>query len=237
MASRLLRVDSARFRVRDWQDSTDVAHVAPMTTAATLTPVALVELRNQLQDFGYQSVVTAAVATCERNRLMMDGFRVHSELVALSRELTGAAGATDPSLRDRRTQRARAGDLSGVLRVDATAFAPFWRIDAEGLREALTAARSSRYRVVRASEVLGYCVTGRAGTYGYLQRLAVAAAEQGQGHGAVLIADALRWLRHRRVRTVLVNTTPDNQRALALYFRYGFKVCPDKLAILHRTLQ
>ena len=71
---------------------------------------------------------------------------------------------------------------------------------------------------------------------GYLQRLAVAAHCQGLGLGTVLVSDALVWLRIRGARTVLVNTPPDNERALALYQRCGFHVEPDRLAVLHRHL-
>ena len=71
---------------------------------------------------------------------------------------------------------------------------------------------------------------------GYLQRLAVTTHCQGRGLGTLLVSDALAWLRRRGAQTALVNTPPDNERALALYQRCGFRIEPDRLAVLHRNL-
>ena len=71
---------------------------------------------------------------------------------------------------------------------------------------------------------------------GYLQRLAVTARSQGRGLGLLLVLDALNWLQRRGAQTARVNTQPDNERALALYQRCGFRVEPDRLAVLHRDL-
>ena len=71
---------------------------------------------------------------------------------------------------------------------------------------------------------------------GYLQRLAVATHSQGRGLGTMLVLDALTWLQRRGAQTALVNTPPDNERALALYQRCGFREEPDRLAVLHRDL-
>ena len=177
--------------------------------------------------------MTAAVAPLVRDRLVADDFSIRSELTALSRDL-----ATFPQLPHPggRTKRARRRDTDGVLRVDAGAFGSFWRLDADGLREARTATPLSRWRVIRNPEVTAYSITGRAGSMGYLQRLAVAAHCQGQGLGTVMVSDALAWLQRGRVRTALVNTPPDNERALSLYQRCGFRIEPDPLTVLHRDL-
>ena len=88
----------------------------------------------------------------------------------------------------------------------------------------------------RGLEVAAYCITGRAGSEGYLQRLAVSTRCQGQGLGTLLVSDALAWLRRGGARTALVNTPPDNERALDLYQRCGFRTQPQPLAVLHRDL-
>ena len=235
MALTPLSIGSARFRVGTWQGATDVAHLAIASAAATMAPWVLAALRGRLHDQGFQAVVTAAVAPRERDVLIGDGFNVRSELLTLSRDL----GTEVPKLVDPRgrTRRGRWRDLDLVLQVDAAAFAPFWRLDADGIHEARTATPFSRWRVNRGTEVQAYSITGRARSQGYLQRLAVAARSQGRGLGTLLVLDALMWLKRGGARTALVNTQPGNERALDLYQRCGFRIAPDRLAVLYRDLR
>ena len=228
-----LRIGSARFRVGSWQGQDEIAYLAPVTTAATLAPSVLAVLRDQLLHQGYRAAVTAAVAPLVRDRLMRDGFSIRSELTALRHDLETPFGIAHPP---GRTSRARRRDLDGVLLVDSGAFAPFWRLDAAALHEARSATPCSRWRVIRSPEVTAYGITGRAGSTGYLQRLAVASHCQGRGLGTMLVSDALTWLRRGGARTALVNTPPDNERALALYQRCGFHTETDRLAVLHCNL-
>lgn len=228
-----LRIGSARFRFGPWHGHHDIAYLAPVSPASTLAPWVLASLRERLLHQGYRAVITAAVAPLARDLLLDDGFSVQSELTALSQDLETIPGLM---IHDRRTRRARRRDLDGVLRVDAGAFPLFWRLDADGLHEARTATPFSRWRVIRDPEVAAYGITGRAGSMGYLQRLAVAARCQGRGLGTALVSDALAWLRRGGARTAMVNTPPDNERALALYDRCGFRVEPDRLAVLQRDL-
>ena len=81
-----------------------------------------------------------------------------------------------------------------------------------------------------------YCISGRSGRRGYLQRLAVSARWQGHGLGILLVADSLRWLKRGGARAVAVNTHPENERALSLYERCGFKSDHDPLTVLCRDL-
>lgn len=228
-----LTIGTARFRVGTWQGVADAAYLAPVTEATTLGPAVLAAARDRLAQQGFRSVTTAAVTPAVRDRLVADGFGVSAELAALSRDLHSLDGLPDPR---RRTRRVRRRDLGLVLRIDSGAFAPIWRLDAEGLHEARTATSHSRWRVNRGAPVAAYSITGRAGPQGYLQRLAVAADCQGRGLGTVLVADALTWLRRGGARTVLVNTARDNEPALGLYERCGFAIEPDPLAVLHRNL-
>ena len=234
MALTPLSIGSARFRVGAWQGSADVAYLALASAAATLAPWVLAALRDRLHNQGYRAVVTAAVAPRERDALIGDGFDIRSELATLSRDLE----AEMPRIVNPRgrIRRGRWHDLDVVLKVDAEAFPPFWRLDADGLHEARSATPSSRWRVNRGTEVQAYSITGRARSQGYLQRLAVAARCQGRGLGTLLVLDALVWLRRGGARTALVNTQPGNERALDLYQRCGFRIEPDRLAVLYRDL-
>ena len=234
MALTSLSIGSARFRVGAWQGTADVAYVMPVTAAATMGPAVLNALRDRLRARGYRAVITAALAPRERDLFIDDGFSARSELAVLSRDLDTAT--PKPAGPPSRTRRGCRSDLKVVLEVDAQAFAPFWQLNAEGLHEARTATPFSRWRVNRGSEIVAYSVTGRAASRGYLQRLAVATDCQGRGLGTLLVSDALAWLRRTGARTALVNTQPDNTRALALYGRCGFRLEPDRLAMLCRHL-
>lgn len=235
MALKSLRIGPARFRVGTWQGQAEVAYVAPLTEAATLAPTVLASMRDSLAEQGFRAVVTAALGPSESDRFMGDGYRVRSELIVLSRPLTSAMPV--PAHGRRLIRRGRGRDLGAVLRVDAAAFAPGWRLGADGFHEARTATPSSRWRVSKGPQVEAYSIAGRAGSQGYLQRLAVLPARQRGGLGTVLVFDALRWLMKGGARAALVNTQPDNEQALAFYRRCGFVVESEPLAVLHRDLQ
>lgn len=238
MASTAIHIAEARFRVRLWQGRTDVAYVAPLTTAATLGADVMSELRQRLRREGYRSVVTSAMAPRECDCFIADDFELHSHLEALICYLSAPLPRLpDPRWRTRKLRRA---DLAQVIQVDADAFEPFWRLDAAGIREARSVTPYSRWRAPLAPastpRVSAYCITGRAGGRGYLQRLAVSPRWQGHGLGVLLVADSLRWLKRAGAQVVVVNTHPDNERALSLYERCGFQPRPNRLAVLCRDL-
>ena len=126
-----------------------------------------------------------------------------------------------------------------MLAVDHLAFPPFWRFDDQAIDDAVEATPSARFRVgldPGSDEPVGYAVTGRAGSRGYLQRLAVHPRCQRSGLGTALVADGLRWLRRWGAREVLVNTQEANAAALALYEALGFERERHGLAVLRRDL-
>ena len=79
-------------------------------------------------------------------------------------------------------------------------------------------------------------MTGRAGSQGFLQRLATDPDHAGSGIGSELVLDALRWAARRRAQRVLVNTQEGNERALELYRRLGFEPTPTDLVVLTRSI-
>ena len=228
-----LTAEAARVRAGSWRGRDDLAYLVPLSSAATLTPAALEQIRSRLREDGFDAVVTAAVGPSERDMLAADGFDEHESLHLLRHELS------DLPPRPARTRGIRRGgrrDLDAILDVDRQTFEAFWQLDRDGLLEAIAATPVSRLRVVRDPGVVGYAVTGRAGDQGYLQRLAVHPERQGEGLGIDLVADALHWLRRRQVRTCWVNTQEANEAALALYHRLGFRDAPHQLTVLRRDL-
>ncbi len=185
-----------------------------------------------LEAEGITTLLTSALTASEQAPFLAAGFEVHQRLHLLRRDVDGV-------IRDgplARLRRGRRSDRPALLRVDAAAFSEFWRLDEDGLAEALTATPSSRLRVSLGGddEVAAYAVTGRAGSRGYLQRLAVDPDAHRAGHGTALVLDALRWVHRWGGRDVLVNTQVDNEGALALYERLGFERRGEGLAVLRR---
>ena len=226
----VIRWGSERARSTPWRGDGRVAHLAPAAGSGALSAAFVRHCTERLASQGYTRVVTAALAPPEQGGFRAIGFVVEQHLHLLAHDL-GDLPATRPPP-GVRLRRAADDDLDAVVATDNEAFDPFWSMDPAGIEEALTATPRSRYRVAVNGKVVGYAITGRAGGRGYLQRLAVAPAHQGQGTGRALVIDGLRWLRRWRADQCLVNTQVGNDAALALYTDLGFRAQPDGLSVL-----
>lgn len=233
----MVRRGSERLRVGPWRGDARVAFVSPLADGLPPTTAMVQHACSILHERGYESVLTGALNERERGGFEAAGFEPREHLHLLAHDLRDV-----PRVADRHLRRARHGDRLRALAIDAAAFSAFWRLDADGLREAIDATPVARFRVAvgqgsgPGGDVVGYSVTGRAGSRGYLQRLAVDPLEQGEGHGAALVVDGLRWLRRRRASQCVVNTQAGNERALDLYQRLGFVLQPSGLLVLARPL-
>jgi ribosomal protein S18 acetylase RimI-like enzyme len=242
----VVRRDGSGLRISAWPNDDLVvptAQLAPVLGEPLPSASVLAELTRELLDHGYTEAVTVALAPREQIPFLTAGFSVKEELHLLVHHMTPlprrAAPRTGP-----RARRARDEDWEGILATDSEAFADFWRLGRQGLLQAMAATPVRRLRVVSgvvngaatADDVVGYALTGRAGTAGYLQRLAVRPGAQGRGVGRALVLDGLHWLRRHRVERVLVNTQLANARALNLYLGVGFVVETDRLAVLRLHL-
>jgi ribosomal-protein-alanine N-acetyltransferase len=207
-----------------------------LSTETVASAAAVAECVARLGRDGYRSVVTSPLTEAAAAPFRAAGFVPREYLHLLSHSL-GAVAPFDPDRPP--VRRAWRGDRPAVLDIDAHAFLPSWQLGPSGLREALRATPSVRFRVGHRPGdpfPVAYAVTGRAGRQGYLQRLAVHASARGHGFGRTLIEDGLRWVRRGGARRCLVNTQQDNHDALALYEGCGFERLPTGLAVLSADL-
>ena len=184
-------------------------------------------------------MVTPALTPPEAVGFRHVGFADRSTLHLLVRDMEFAGPIPPSRIPSAFTiRRTRPREHAAVLEVDRAAFGAGWGLDRFGFQEALEATPSTRLRVVadRSDAIVGYCVTGRARRRGYLQRLAVAPEQQGQGIGAALVADCLQWCRRSRVARVVVNTQTGNATAFDLYRRMGFVEADIGLVVLSLSL-
>jgi ribosomal protein S18 acetylase RimI-like enzyme len=203
-----------------------------------LSGEAVADCVRRARSAGYEEVLTSAVGPAEEESFVRAGFGVRARLHLLSCEIRDGRAATGTEPVRPRVVRATRRDRPAVLALDAAAFAPFWRLGAGGLRDALEATPARQFRVTRGNEpaLTGYAITGRAGNQGYLQRVAVHPHARRAGFGRALVADAMHWLWRTGATCAYVNTQLDNDAARSLYESFGFHMLPTGLAVLGRPL-
>lgn len=231
MSLDLVRLGADRLRVGPWRGNQRVAYIAPIAEGAPAAADAVRQCCELLAGRGFDEAITAALGPAEASGFIEAGFHVRERLHLLSHDLVRLPAAPECHLR-----RGRRVDRAAALAVDARSFDPFWRLDDAGFDEAVAATPSSRFRVAGEGSVIGYAVSGRAGTRGFLQRLAVDPEHQRCGVGQALALDGLRWMQRRGVDRAMVNTQEHNRGALALYEHLGFRLQPSGLAVLQIAL-
>lgn len=232
-AHRDLTRGDGRLRIATWRGDATTAYLSPARGRPGIPDIE--RCLEELAPLGFTSALTAALGPADQAPFLAAGFSVHERLHLLSRPVDDLPAPPRAAVELRRSRR---GERPAVLAVDHAAFPPFWRLDSAALDDAVAATPSARLRVADGggTGLAGYAVTGRAGPRGYLQRLAVDPAVQRRGIGSALVVDGLRWLRRWGAREVFVNTQEDNQPALELYERLGFRRQRHGLAVLRRPV-
>jgi len=238
VAAEVLQWGWERARTGPWRGDGAIAYLAPLAPAGAPSVDFLHRCLETLTARGFTRVVTSALAPAEQRGFLAVGFEEYERLHLLSHDLRDVPRPDKEAAQVLR--RGRAADWPAVLAVDASAFAPFWRLDASGLSEAIDATPVTRFRIASqrrgSARVLAYAVTGLSANQGYLQRLAVHPDHRRSGLGRALGLDGLRWLRRKGVSEAVVNTQLGNDAALALYLSLGFCHEPIQLSVLHRRL-
>lgn len=126
-------------------------------------------------------------------------------------------------------------DVAGVVEVENRCFEQLWRHDAANFLEI---AASYPYFVVAEDDagIVGYQFNAVDSTIGYLVRIAVHPRVEGQGVGARLMAEAVRYFQSCTVWKIVLNTEEQNTRAHRLYERFGFHQVFPRGFVLGRAI-
>lgn len=114
----------------------------------------------------------------------------------------------------------RDADLAAVLAIENAIYSHPWTRGnfADSLR-----AGYQCWTLRSGDELLAYFVLLVAAGEGHLLNLSVAAAHQRRGHGASLLAEAMRLARKGGAHDLFLEVRPTNAGAKALYERFGFR--------------
>jgi [ribosomal protein S18]-alanine N-acetyltransferase len=228
-----------RARLGTWPDDGGVAHLVLLDHHMVPSEADVDRWIDQARRGGARAIRTGALFEPSTPAFFATGFTVIDRLALLQLDLNrDGARSTKASDRPSRLRRLRPSMLDGAAAVDRRAFSPPWGNDRAALRDVMTATPQQRSRCVLGPDgrMIAFSISGRAGAWGYVQRLAVEPDAQRRGLARLLVDDALRWMHRRRVTHVLVNTAIDNVAALELYREFGFRTRPDGLAVLERHL-
>lgn len=126
-------------------------------------------------------------------------------------------------------------DVAGVVEVENRCFEQLWRHDAANFLEI---AETYPYFVVAEDDagIAGYQFNAVDSTAGYLVRIAVHPRAEGQGVGARLMAEAVRYFQSCKVWKIVLNTEEQNTRAHRLYERFGFHEVSPRGFVLGRAI-
>ena len=190
MRQQTLRFGDTWARLGPWRGGDHIAHLV-VAPDAPLSEAAILDCIARAKAAGYDEVLTSAVGPAEGEPFVEARFTVRERLHLLTQTM-----AREPAPPDRPVTRATRRDRPNVLALDDLAFAPFWRLGALGLRDALDATPVRRFRATRSDgepALTGYAITGRAGDQGYLQRIAVHPGMRRRGLGQTLVALPSLW--------------------------------------------
>ncbi len=235
--------ESVRVRLRAWPLDDSVCHLVLLDVDMTPTTDHVDEWIDEAfaGDRPPRTIRTGALYPAAAEPFRQRGFVEIDRLALLERALDGRSPHRRRNRRPRDRDhsdvslvRLRSRDLDIAASIDESAFDEGWRNSAASLADIACATPRARRRLaVRSRRVgVGFAITGRAGSTGYLQRLAVVPDARRDGVARRLVADAMDWLTRGGATRVLVNTGVTNCAALALYERAGFRRVDDELVVL-----
>jgi ribosomal protein S18 acetylase RimI-like enzyme len=227
-----------RARIGRWPYEADIAHLALLDHHMIPDQRDVQRWLDDARDGGARSIRTGALFPPSVPAFAAAGFEVIDTLSLLELDLTGrddlSRGRRASTRSPSRLHRHQLGEAAGI---DRRSFPEPWANDRAALADIVDATPAARARCVRVDgRMVAFAISGRAGDWGYVQRLAVEPRSRRLGLARLLVVDALGWMRRRGVDRVLVNTATDNHAAAALYRACGFVPRAEQLSILERVL-
>ena len=217
-------------RLNEWPYDPTIAMLVQADHAIDINSGELVSLIDRASSMGVRKIRTGALRATSAEQVISHGFHVIDELALLKFDFAAPLPQIRP---EGGLQHLRRRHLRHAEAVDLDAFGPKWGQHREALRETQRATLHSRSRRCGDDQaaVIGFALSGYTDNVGYLQRLAVAQRHQGCGIGFSLSCDALHWMHQRGCDHALVNTSLQNDKALALYKQIGFSQLSERLTI------
>ncbi len=126
-------------------------------------------------------------------------------------------------------RRLRAAELDRILEIEKASFGKY-AYDRNLFAEFFHKCGDLFLTVGRGNAICGYILTCIRGQRAELVSVAVDPASRGEGFASALMESTFRRLRRRRIRSIALIVKVTNQRALALYEKYGF----EKVRIVRR---
>jgi len=214
----------------EWPFDPTIAMLVQTDHTVEINAEHLVELVNHASSLGVRKIRTGALRATSAEKVLAQGFHIIDTLALLSFDLSQPI---KPPASTSRTRALRRRHFSAAESVDLDAFGPKWAQHRDALMDTRRATLHSRSRRIgsKSESVIGFALSGYTNDVGYLQRLAVAPAQQGKGIARALSYDALQWMQQRGCDHALVNTSVRNEGALRLYHRLGFSELSEQLSI------
>lgn len=221
--------------VGNWRDREDITAVWHIGAYGSDKKDLVLGAAHACFDEGSERMVTKLLDQGEAAEFQGWGFESACRIILLEKHLLRGS----PPGQDKdglRVVHYRKKDLEDVLRVDASAFDEFWRLDARTIEAIASSCLHNVFLLAReGGDALGYAMGGNNGRLGYLQRLGVDGRHQGRGIGELLASHLLHSLYRTGAGVVMVNTQEDNSTALNLYRSLGFRAMPARRFIMQYT--
>jgi GNAT superfamily N-acetyltransferase len=223
-----------------WPNESDVAHLVLLDHHMEPDAHHVANWITEARARGVRAIRTGALFPPSTPAFIAAGFEPIDTLRLLELDLDRSDAPRPAPTRSQspRLRRLRPSMLGEAATIDGQAFPAPWANTASALSDIVAATPHARARCIHIDgRMVAFSISGRASRWGYVQRLAVHPDVRRQGLASLLLVDALRWMRRREVRRVLVNTATGNEAALTLYRTHGFEDQTDDLLILEHTLE